>query len=74
MVGETLEMIVEGHSIEHEYLLAARPLLWAPDIDGTVLINDSEIKGLEFGKIYQVLVTELLDNQLIGKIRSTPNT
>jgi len=74
MVGETLEMIIEGHSIEHEYLLAARPLLWAPDIDGTVLINDSEIKGLEFGKIYQVLVTELLDNQLIGKIRSTPNT
>ncbi|SFP30440.1 30S ribosomal protein S12 methylthiotransferase RimO [Hydrogenimonas thermophila] len=68
MVGKTLEMIVEGPSEEHEYLLAARPLLWAPEIDGTVLINDSEVEGVEFGKTYQVLVTESAGNQLIGKI------
>ena len=68
MVGKTLEMIVEGPSEEHEYLLAARPLLWAPDIDGTVLINDSEVEGVEFGKSYQVLVTESAGDQLIGRI------
>jgi len=68
MVGDSLEMIVEGHSEEHEYLLSARPLLWAPDIDGTILINDSEVEGVEFGKSYQVLITESAKNQLIGKI------
>jgi len=68
MVGKTLEMIIEGPSEEHEYLLSARPLLWAPDIDGTVLINDSEIEGVKFEKPYQVLITESVGNQLIGKI------
>jgi len=68
MVGKTLEMIVEGPSEEHEYLLSARPLLWAPDIDGTVLINDSEVEDIEFEKTYNVLITELAGDQLIGKI------
>jgi len=68
MVGKSLEMIIDGHSKEHEYLLCARPLLWAPDIDGEILINDSEIKGIEFGKTYQVLITESIKDKLIGKI------
>ena len=68
MVGKTMPMIVEGPSEEHDYLLSARPLLWAPDIDGEVLINDSEIEGVEFGNCYSVEVTELVGTQLLGRV------
>ncbi|WP_456401591.1 30S ribosomal protein S12 methylthiotransferase RimO [Hydrogenimonas sp.] len=68
MVGQRASMIVEGPSEEHEYLLSARPLLWAPQIDGEVLINDSEIEGLEFGRVYSVEVTERVGTQLLGRI------
>ncbi len=68
MVGKRYDMIVEGPSEEHEFLLSARPLMWAPDIDGEVLINDSEIDGLEFGKCYSVEVTEIAGEQPIGRI------
>ncbi len=68
MVGKRFRMVVEGPSEEHEYLLSARPLLWAPEIDGEVLVNDSEIEGLEFGRIYSVEVTERVGAQLLGRI------
>ncbi len=69
MVGQTLPMIVEGPSEEHDFLLSARPLLWAPDIDGEVLINDSDVEGIAFGNCYNVEVTELIGgNQLLGRI------
>lgn len=68
MVGRRVEAIVEGPSEEHEYLLSARPLLWAPDIDGELLINESEIEGLEFGSLYTVEITELAGTQLIGRV------
>ncbi|WP_457593338.1 30S ribosomal protein S12 methylthiotransferase RimO [Hydrogenimonas sp.] len=68
MVGKRYEMIVEGPSEEHEFLLSARPLLWAPEIDGEVLVNESEIEGLEFGKCYRVEVTEVAGIQPIGRI------
>ncbi|BDY12702.1 30S ribosomal protein S12 methylthiotransferase RimO [Hydrogenimonas cancrithermarum] len=68
MVGKRVEMIVEGPSEEHDFLLSARPLLWAPEIDGEVLINDSEIEGVTFGNAYPVEVTELVGRQLLGRI------
>ncbi|MBT8348501.1 MAG: 30S ribosomal protein S12 methylthiotransferase RimO, partial [Sulfurovum sp.] len=41
MVGQTVTVIIDGESDEHEYLLSARPLIWAVDIDGEILINDT---------------------------------
>ncbi|NPA29417.1 MAG: 30S ribosomal protein S12 methylthiotransferase RimO [Epsilonproteobacteria bacterium] len=68
MVGREYEMIVTGPSEEHEYLLGARPLLWAPEIDGEVLINDSEIENLIYDKPYRVQVTERAGAQLVGRV------
>ncbi|WP_300368364.1 30S ribosomal protein S12 methylthiotransferase RimO [Hydrogenimonas sp.] len=68
MVGSSVKMIVEGPSEEHEFLLSARPLLWAPEIDGEVLINDSEIEPVEYGKTYEVEVTDCVGTQLLGRI------
>ena len=68
MVGKRVEAIIEGPSEEHEYLLSARPLLWAPDIDGELLINESDVEGLEFGRCYTVEITQLAGMQLLGRV------
>ncbi|WP_353661852.1 30S ribosomal protein S12 methylthiotransferase RimO [Hydrogenimonas sp. SS33] len=70
MVGKTFEMIVTGPSEEHEFLLSARPLIWAPEIDGEVLVNDSDIEGIVYDRLYRVEVTERAGTQLLGRILS----
>ena len=68
-VGKEFEVVVDGESDEHEYLLSARKLSWAPDIDGEIYINDNEIaEKIKFGKIYTARVTEVSGDKLIATI------
>jgi tRNA A37 methylthiotransferase MiaB len=68
-IGKTFEVVVDGESDEHEYLLSARKLSWAPDIDGEIYINDNELEGkIKFGKIYSAKITELSGDKLIATI------
>jgi len=68
-VGKTFDIILEGVSDEHEYLLSARKLSWEREIDGEIYINDNEIDGeLKFGKIYVAKITELVGDKLLGTI------
>jgi len=68
-IGEEFEIVVDGESDEHEYLLSARKLQWAPDIDGEIYVNDKEIEeSIEFGKIYTARITELSGDKLIATI------
>jgi len=68
-IGKTFEIVVDGESDEHEYLLSARKLLWAPDIDGEIYINDNEIEGqIKFGQVYTAKITELAGDKLLGTI------
>ena len=53
---------------EDGLFFSARPTLWAPEIDGDILINESEIENLEIGKLYNVQIENLAGDQLIGKI------
>jgi ribosomal protein S12 methylthiotransferase len=53
---------------DDELFYSVRPKLWTPEVDGDILINESEIKELNIGKKYKVLITELAGEQLIGKI------
>jgi ribosomal protein S12 methylthiotransferase RimO len=68
MVGETIRVVLEGESDEHEYLLSARPTLWAKDIDGDILINDTGDLEILFGGLYEVRVTELVGDRLLGSL------
>ncbi|MDM5271477.1 30S ribosomal protein S12 methylthiotransferase RimO [Sulfurovum sp. zt1-1] len=68
MVGKKVELVVEGESSEHEYLLSARPLIWAVDIDGEILINDTSDLSIEYGKVYEANITELVGNQLLASL------
>lgn len=68
-VGKDIELIIDGESDEHEYLLSARKTIWAPDIDGEVYVNDrTKDEDLEFGKIYKAKVTEHVGNILTATV------
>lgn len=68
-IGKEFEIVVDKESDEHEYLLSARKLSWAPEVDGEIYINDKEIAGeIQFGKIYTARITELSGDKLIATI------
>ena len=68
-VGKEIELIIDGESDEHEYLLSARKTIWAPEIDGEIYVNDrTKDEDLEYGKIYKAKVTELVGNILTATV------
>ncbi|MCD6172298.1 MAG: 30S ribosomal protein S12 methylthiotransferase RimO, partial [Sulfurimonas sp.] len=68
-VGHDIELIIDGESDEHEYLLSARKTIWAPEIDGEIYVNDrTKDEDLEYGKIYKAKVTELVGNILTATV------
>jgi len=68
MLGKTIRVILEGESDEHEYILSARPTLWAKDIDGDILINDTSDLEILYGAMYEVKVTEFTGDRLLGTL------
>lgn len=67
-IGKEVSVIIEGESSEHELFMGARELLWAPNIDGEILINDSEIENVRIGACYKVRINELAGDKLIAAI------
>ncbi|MEN4053295.1 MULTISPECIES: 30S ribosomal protein S12 methylthiotransferase RimO [Sulfurimonas] len=69
-VGKTREIVIDGESDEHEFLLSARELRWAPEIDGEIYVNDrtDDASELEFGKAYEAKITELVGNILTATV------
>ena len=65
-IGKEILLVIDGQSEEHEYLLSARNLLWAPEIDGEIYVNDrtDDSQELEFGMIYKAKITELVGDIL----------
>ena len=68
MVGSEIQIILNGESDEHEFLLSAKAIYWGEDIDGEIFINDKEIEKLEFGQIYVCKITEIAGDKLLGTI------
>ena len=69
-LGKNVTLVIDGESDEHEYLLSARPLLWAPEIDGEVLVNDTNDLPIEYGKTYEAKITELAGDKLLATLIS----
>lgn len=69
LIGTEIPLIIDGESDEHEFLLSARALLWAPDVDGEIYVNDREIdEELSYGKMYRARITELSGTKLLATI------
>jgi ribosomal protein S12 methylthiotransferase len=64
-LGRTLEVIVEGISEESELLLEGRFAGQAPEIDGTLYINDGQATP---GSIVQIEIEQTGDHDLVGGI------
>ena len=66
-VGKNCECFFDGLT-EDNLFFTTRPKLWAPDIDGDILINESEKENLKIGDLVKVKINELAGDELIGKI------
>ena len=66
-LNRNIECFLDGLT-DDKLFYSVRPTLWTPEVDGDILINDSEIEKLEIGGKYNVLITDLVGEQLIGKI------
>jgi len=63
------DIVVDGESSEHEYLLSARKISWATDIDGEIYINDNELnEPVKYGKIYTCKITDISGDKLLATI------
>lgn len=68
LVGQVLDVVVEGLSEETDLLLQGRTSQQAPEIDGVVLINDGQAN---IGEIVKVRITDSMEYDLIGEIVSS---
>jgi len=71
MVGERLEVLVEGRAEGTPHLLAGRHARQAPEIDGLTYINEFAVPGEPVaypGEIVTVEITEAGDYDLVGKV------
>ncbi len=65
LIGRELEVLVEGVSDEHEYVLMGRHRGQAPDIDGQVYLSGGEARP---GEIRRVRITQASDYDLVGEL------
>lgn len=68
MLGSVQKIELEGRSSEGELFYGAKALAWDKEIDGEILINESELEDLEIGEIYECEITQVAGDQLLGKI------
>ncbi len=67
LIGQTIEVVVEGYHPESKLLLTARHRGQCPEIDGVVILNDWE-KVDSFSERYPVEITGLAGHDLIGRV------
>ena len=67
-LGKKFIVSLEGESSEGEMFYAAKKALWDKDIDGEILINESDIEQLETGGRYWCEITQVAGSQALGKI------
>jgi ribosomal protein S12 methylthiotransferase len=69
-IGQRLEVLVEGPHEETEMLLSARTRFQAPEVDGSVLINDvaESLGEVAAGHLGTVEITEVSGYDLVGTL------
>ena len=67
-LGKQIYASLEGESSEGEMFYAAKKDIWDKDIDGEILINESDVKELEIGSLYLCEVSDTVDQKLVARI------
>ncbi len=69
LVGRVVRVVINGESSEGAMFFGAKCVEWDRDIDGEILINDSEVAGLKVGGEYDCRITEFAGGgKLVGEI------
>ena len=69
LIGQRYDLLLEGLSEESDLLWQGRSQMHAPEIDGTVYINDiGERQDVREGEFYRVEITEAHDYDLVARI------
>lgn len=64
-VGRELDVLVDGPSEEHDFVMKGRHAGQAPDIDGSVYLSEGEARA---GEMRRVKVTQSSDWDLVGEL------
>lgn len=67
-LGKKFSIVIDGISSEGEMFYGAKKLIWDKDIDGEILINESEIENLQTGEIYECEITEVVKDKALGRV------
>ena len=65
LVGRELEVLVEGPSDEHEFVMKGRHAGQAPEIDGSVFLSGDEARA---GEMRRVVISQASDYDLVGEL------
>jgi len=68
LVGRQFDLVLEGPSAETELLWEGRTAMHAPEIDGTVYVNDFGEREVNEGEFYRCEITEAHDYDLVARI------
>jgi tRNA-2-methylthio-N6-dimethylallyladenosine synthase len=69
LIGQQFDLVLEGPSEETELLWQARTAMHAPEIDGTVYVNDfGDHEDIREGQFYRCEITEAHDYDLVARI------
>ena len=75
-IGTELEVLIEGSHEDTDLLLSGRSRFQAPEIDGTIIINDiaADIGNVNPGQIGTVEITEVAGYDLVGTLKTLENS
>ena len=65
LVGQRVEVLVDGASDQHEYVLQGRHAGQAPEIDGVVYLSGPDVRP---GRIVTAEITQSADYDLVGEV------
>ena len=74
LIGQEVDVLVDGPSPETDLLWQARMSTQAPEIDGVCYVNDFDGKPPEPGEIRRLRITEAHDYDLVGRLAASPES
>ena len=74
LVGQEVDVLVDGPSPETDLLWQARMSTQAPEIDGVCYINDFDGATPAAGEIRRMRITEAHDYDLVGRLAYSPES
>ncbi len=69
LVGREMDVLVDGPSEEHDFVMKGRHAGQAPEIDGSVYLSEGEARA---GEMRRVKITQSSDWDLVGELLDPP--